>query len=193
MGGQSASLGTQSGPILISPAGQVIPLFDHNDQVDPLSDVHAVTLHGWAAGSSQEDTCTQTVAWLANPGQTYPEFRLGVCGEAYGITDDWYVIGIGTSDGSFNPRHNRRDQRRGRDQHAAPCHRHDHVRWRDARRDLERGPEDLAAQRIGLHLWLERPHEQPDTDAEARQHQHRIDAQAGPLLSHTQDRQQAPA
>jgi hypothetical protein len=91
--------GTGTGKaFLVSPSGQVIPLQSHDSTSNQMfqSGVNAVTRHGWAAGVDFEDGCPQAVAWLSAPGQSFPEFRLGTCGQAVGITDDWYVVGTGT-------------------------------------------------------------------------------------------------
>ena len=80
-------------PFIISPTQQITTLKGHDGLVHDKSAVNAVTHHGWAAGYSSEGGCQQAVAWLAHTGQTYPEFRMGVCGQSTGITDDWYIVG----------------------------------------------------------------------------------------------------
>ncbi|HZS58866.1 MAG TPA: hypothetical protein VFA43_06325 [Gemmatimonadaceae bacterium] len=92
-----------TGAAITSPTGQTFTLRNHDGQLPILpSWVNAVTRHGWAAGVDFEGVCGQAVAWLDHPGQTYPEFRMGTCGEAVGLTDDWYVVGTGT-DSLNNP------------------------------------------------------------------------------------------
>ncbi|HZS62583.1 MAG TPA: hypothetical protein VFA43_25205 [Gemmatimonadaceae bacterium] len=80
-------------PFIISPSKQGITLKGHDGLAHNGSAVNAITHHGWAAGYSGESGCRQAVAWLDHAGQTYPEFRMGVCGQSTGITDDWYVTG----------------------------------------------------------------------------------------------------
>ena len=77
-------------PILAEPPRE---LKGHDGLAHNNSAVNAVTSHGWAAGYSSEGGCQQAVAWLAHTGQSYPEFRMGVCGQANGLTHDWYVVG----------------------------------------------------------------------------------------------------
>jgi hypothetical protein len=83
-------------PFLVSPTHQYIGLHNH-DGLPAIGDVRAVTLHGYAAGFDREGNCKfgQAVAWLAAPNQVFPEFRLGTCGQANGITHDWTVVGTG--------------------------------------------------------------------------------------------------
>ncbi|HTA73329.1 MAG TPA: hypothetical protein VK733_03600 [Gemmatimonadaceae bacterium] len=96
-GGTFPDIFGSTGAAITSPTGQTIILTNHEGQpTASLSWVNAVTRHGWAAGTSFEGGCQQAVAWLAHPGQSYPEFRMGTCGAASGLTDDWYVVGTGT-------------------------------------------------------------------------------------------------
>jgi hypothetical protein len=98
MGGELLS----GGPFVQSPTGQVITLYGHDDSLHTNALVSAVSRHGWAAGQSDEGGCLQAVAWLYQPGQHWPEYRMGVCGYSEGITPDWYVIGQGF-DPNFTP------------------------------------------------------------------------------------------
>jgi hypothetical protein len=97
-GDEGPNLTGTSGPFVASPSGQTIFLKNHDGQLagqDPAF-VNAVARHGWAAGIDYEGGCGQAVAWLFHPGQSWPEFRMGTCGSANGITADWYVVGTGT-------------------------------------------------------------------------------------------------
>jgi hypothetical protein len=91
-----------SSAVLVSPAGQDIDLRDHAGKSGvSVSGINAVTNHGWAAGSDNENSTSpcafsQAVAWLSAGSNPHAEFRLGTCGGASGITDDWYVVGTGT-------------------------------------------------------------------------------------------------
>ena len=96
-GGDPGDVVVTTGAFITSPTGQTILLKNHDGQPPSTpSIVNAVTRHGWAAGLDFEGGCAQAVAWLASPGQSYPEFRMGTCGVATGLTDDWYVVGTGT-------------------------------------------------------------------------------------------------
>jgi hypothetical protein len=95
-GGNTPAVFSTTEAFIASPTGQTIILKNHeNQETATPSWVFAVTRHGWAAGTDFEGGCDQAVAWLAHPGQVYPEFRMGTCGQATGITDDWYVVGTG--------------------------------------------------------------------------------------------------
>jgi hypothetical protein len=84
------------GAFVVSPTGQTFKLRNHSGTFDTFAWVSAVTKGGFGAGSDIEGVCQQAVAWLSHPGQTFPEFRLGTCGFATGITPDFYVAGTGT-------------------------------------------------------------------------------------------------
>jgi hypothetical protein len=86
----------QPGAFIVSPTGELIQLRTHGGGISPVSSVAAITRHGWAAGIDSAGGCVQAVAWLSAPQQSYPEFRLGTCGAATGLTNDWYVVGTGT-------------------------------------------------------------------------------------------------
>jgi hypothetical protein len=65
-----------------------------------------ITVHGWAAGQDLYGGtvgCPEAVAWLAAPHVFRPEFRLGTCGAATGLTPDWYIVGTGTDSAGGNP------------------------------------------------------------------------------------------
>jgi hypothetical protein len=84
--------------IIVSPAGQDIVLNNVKHVALGISRALAITYHGWAAGSDDEGltTCDQAVAWL---GSARDEYRLGTCGSATGLTDDWHVVGTGNDAG----------------------------------------------------------------------------------------------
>jgi hypothetical protein len=86
----------QPGAFIVSPTGDLIRLRTHGGGISPISSVAAITRHGWAAGTDSAAGCVQAVAWLSAPQQQYPEFRMGTCGAATGLTNDWYVVGTGT-------------------------------------------------------------------------------------------------
>lgn len=84
---------------ILSPTRQLDILKPRFDSSLDFSEAVAVTYHGWAAGDDAEGAnaiCPVAVAWLAAPHQFRPEYQLGTCGEATGLTDDWYVVGFGT-------------------------------------------------------------------------------------------------
>lgn len=102
IGGASTSGTTLTAPFLINPNGQTIILRGHDAAVHTGSAVTAVAIHGWAAGYSNEGGCQQAVAWFHNSAQTsFPEYRLGVCGASYGVTDNWYVVGTSSTNWAF--------------------------------------------------------------------------------------------
>jgi hypothetical protein len=94
-GASKADNFNEPGAFIVSPAGELIRLRSYNGAISPTSSVSAIAVHGWAAGSDGNGGCQQAVAWLYAPHQSWPEFRLGTCGAATGITDDWYVVGTG--------------------------------------------------------------------------------------------------
>jgi hypothetical protein len=99
MGGQLKN----GGPFVQSSTGEVVTLYGHDNMLHANGSwVNAVTRHGYAAGQSDEGGCLQAVAWLYAAGQHWPEFRMGVCGTASGITPDWYVVGTAW-DPNFTP------------------------------------------------------------------------------------------
>jgi hypothetical protein len=92
----------EEGAFVVSPTGQLFKLLNHSGTLSINGWATAVTRHGFAAGVDVEGACGQAVAWLSHPGQTFPEFRMGTCGSANGITPDFYVVGTGT-DSLNNP------------------------------------------------------------------------------------------
>lgn len=102
-GGNEPDLFGTTQAFVVSPSGQTIFLRNHLGQApsDPTW-VQGITHHGFAAGVDFEGGCGQAVAWLFNPGQSWPEFRMGTCGQANSITPDWYVVGYGTTAANTN-------------------------------------------------------------------------------------------
>src|SRR5581483_4279702 len=96
IGGDINSQGIPTAPIIVSPTGQIIQLRGHDGLVHDFSVVLAVTRKGYAAGYSTEGGCQEAVAWLSHPGQSFPEIRMGTCGESTGITPDQVISGTGS-------------------------------------------------------------------------------------------------
>jgi hypothetical protein len=83
------------GPVyVLSPNNEISALPVHG-QPGYQSAALGITVHGWAAGFDSSATCSEAVAWLAAPNVFRPEFRLGTCGQATGLTPDWYIVGTG--------------------------------------------------------------------------------------------------
>jgi hypothetical protein len=95
----------EQGAFVLSPTGQLFKLRNHSGTLSLFAWANAVTRGGFAAGVDVEGPCGQAVAWLSHPGQSFPEFRLGTCGSANGITPDFYVVGAET-DSTNNPNTN---------------------------------------------------------------------------------------
>jgi hypothetical protein len=101
LGGAQVSGGNPTAPIIISPSGQVTVLHGHDGAVHP-GEVTFVATRGWSAGYSNEGGCAQAVAWFFTGDHvTWPEYRLGTCGFATGVTTDWYVVGISSGNWAF--------------------------------------------------------------------------------------------
>ena len=84
-----------AGPVyVLSPNNNISALPIHG-QPGYEAAVLGITAHGWAAGFDSIATCPEAVAWLAAPNVFRPEFRLGTCGRATGLTHDWYIVGTG--------------------------------------------------------------------------------------------------
>jgi hypothetical protein len=89
--------------IVIDPSGTLTVLKGHDGATHMYSAVNAVALHGYLAGYSTEEGCTQAIVWglfTANH-DTWPSNLLGACGEATGITPEGYVVGFSFSGWAF--------------------------------------------------------------------------------------------
>jgi hypothetical protein len=97
IGGASDQSDINQGAFVISPTFELFNLRSASGMLALQAGVFAVTSHGWSAGTDRgSGGCSQAAAWLGSAQQDFPETLLGTCGQASGLTDDWFVTGTGT-------------------------------------------------------------------------------------------------